>query len=206
MSHWLEEAERDELRKKQRVSKESAKVQDKIFNIKKNYEANKDTYENFIELIHDLIERANSLPAEKREPWTIIEFKQKESKLENHLFHAHTSEGFDKTVAIKAFPFIKNQHYKHVHAIYFSVSKEMGMIEIEVKDDYLAKSRMKSDDSKDTALLVDDGLKRMDIVFKYEMNKLDKSLAYKILDFLAFKADFKSLPFGEENFKYDKYR
>lgn len=205
MAHWLEEAERDEIRKKQKTSKESARIQDKIFNIEKNYEANKEKYDDFIELMHDLCERANSLPAEKREPWKIIEFKEKESKLNNRLFHASTSEGFDKTVAIKAFPFIKNQHYKHVHGIYFSVSKEMGIIEIEVKDDYLAKSRMRTDDSRDTALLVDDGLKRVDLVFKYDIDKLDKDLAFKILDFLVFKSDFKSLPFGEEHFKYDKF-
>ncbi|MBE0640089.1 MAG: hypothetical protein IH598_16365 [Bacteroidales bacterium] len=206
MAHWLEEAERDEIRKKQKTSKESAKIQDKIFNIEQNYISNKEKYEQFIEMVNDLCERANSLPAEKREPWKIIEFKAKESKLNNHLYHASTSEGFDKTVAVKSFPFIKNQHYKHVHSIFFSVSKELGMIEIEVKDDYLAKSRMRSDDSKDTALLVDDGLKRVDIVFKYEMDKLDKDLAFKILDFLVFKSDFKALPFGEEHFKYDKYR
>lgn len=206
MAHWLEEAERDEIRKKQKTSKESAKIQDKIFNIEQNYKANQEKYNQFIELMHDLFERANSLPVEKREPWKLIEFKAKESKLNNHLYHASTSEGFDKTVAIKTFPFIKSQHYKHVHGIYFAVSKEMGKIEIEVKDDYLAKSRMRTDESRDTDFLVDDGLKRVDIVFKYEIDKLDKDLAFKILDFMVFKSDFKALPFGEEHFKYDKYR
>ncbi len=204
MAHWLEEAEREEIRKKQKVSKESARIQDKMFRIQQNYSANKETYDKFINMMHDLCERANALPPDKRDPWNVIEFKPKESKLDNHLYQASTNKGFDKTVAIKSFPFIKSQHYKHVHSVYFAVSKDMGMVEIEVKDDYLAKSRMRTDDSRDTDFLIDDGLKRVDIVFRYEMDKLDKELAIKILDFLVFRADFKSLPFGEEHFKYDK--
>jgi hypothetical protein len=206
MAHWLEEAEREELRKKQRLSKESAKIQDKMFRINQNYEANREQYEQFVEVMHDLCERANLLPAEKREPWKIIEFKPKETKLENHLYYASTSKRFDKTVAVKAFPFVKSQHYKHIHIVYFTISKEMGMAEVEIKDDYLAKSRQKSDDSKDTNLLVDDGLKRINVIFQYEIEKLDKDLAVKILDWLVFKADLKTLPFREEHFKYDKMR
>lgn len=204
MSHWLEEAEREELRKKQKLSAESARIQDKIFRIQQNYAQYGEKYNQFLEILQDLFDRANALPPEKREPWNIIVFKPKESRFNNYLYEASTSRGFDKTVAIKSFPFIKTQHYKHVHAIYLAISKEMGFAEIEVKDDYLAKARLKPDESYDDELLLDDGLKRVDIVFKYEIDRLDKDLAYKILDFLAFKADFKSLPFGPEHFKYDK--
>ncbi len=206
MAHWLEEAEREELRKRQKMSKESAKIQDKIFRIQQNYAAHGDKYDEFIEMMHDLCERANTLPADKRVPWNVIEFKNKESKLDNHLYAATTSKRFDKTVAIKTFPFIKSQHYKHVHAIYFSMSKEMGMVEIEVKDDYLAKSRMLSDDNRDVDLLIDDGLKRVNVVFVFDIDKLDRDLGYKILDWLVFKTELKTLPFREEHFKYDKRR
>jgi len=206
MAHWLEEAEREEMRKQQRLSKNSAKIQDKIFRIRQNYEANKELYEQFLEVMHDFCQRANSLPAEKREPWKQIEFKAKESKLENHLYLASTSKSFDKTVAVKTFPFIKTQHYRHIHHIYFSLSKEMGMVEIEVKDDYLAKSRMRTDESKDTDFLIDDGLKRINVIFQYEIDKLDKELAVKILDWLVFKENLKSLPFREEHFKYNKMK
>jgi len=204
MTHWLEEAERDEARRKQRSSQESAKIQDKIFRIQQNYEANRLKYDNFIQIMHELFERANALPPAKREPWKIIDFKPKESRLNNYLYQASTNKMYDKTVFVKSFPFIKNRHYKHVHEVRFAISKDMGMVEIEVKDDYLAKVRLHSDDGKDADLIIDDGLKRVNIVFRYEIDKLDKELSLKILDFLAFKSDFKSLPFGEENFKYSK--
>lgn len=80
------------------------------------------------------------------------------------------------------------------------------MVEIEVKDDYLAKSRMRTDESKDTDFLIDDGLKRINVIFQYEIDKLDKELAVKILDWLVFKENLKSLPFREEHFKYNKMK
>lgn len=204
MTHWLEEAEREEQLKKQRPSHESAKIQDKIFRINNNYEANKEKYEKFIEMFHDLCERANQLPAEKREPWNHIEVKPKESKLNNHLVTFSTDERLEKLVTISRFPFFKRQHFKHIRHIYFTISKEMGKCEIEVKDDYLAKTRLNLDDGKDTDKPTSDGFQRVNVIFLYEINDLSKDIALKILDWLAFKADLKSLPFGEEHFKMKK--
>jgi len=201
MTHWLEEAEREEQLKKQRPSHESAKIQDKIFRINKNYEANKEAYENFVEILHDLCERANQLPAEKREPWNHIEAKAKESKLKNHLYTFSTGERLDKLITTTRFPFFKRQHYKHFRMIYFTVSKEMGKCEIEVKDDYLAKTRLNLDDGKETTGSSNDGLTRVNVIFIYNINELDKETAVKILDWLAFKIELKALPFGEEHFK-----
>lgn len=204
MSHWLEEAEREEQRKKQKPSHESARVQDKKFSIAKNYEANRNKYDEFIDILFDLCKRANNLPLEKKLPWRQIEFRKKESRLENQLYATSSSERFDKKIVVKAFPFIKKQHYKHIHDIYFSVSKEMGKADIEVKDDYLAKTRLSTDDKKDEKKVFDDGLPRVNVIFQYDIDKLDKDLAYRVLDWLAFKIDLKSLPFGEEHFKYAK--
>ncbi|MCF8367108.1 MAG: hypothetical protein K9H16_15060 [Bacteroidales bacterium] len=205
MPHWLEEAEREEQRKKERPSRESAKVQDKILNIRQNYDANKEIYENFIKYFFDLLERANNLPHEKKLPWVQIDFRMKESKLENHLYYAGTSEPIDKMVKTRSFPFFKRQHYKHVRSCHFNVSKKMDFAEIEIRDDYLAKTRLKSNDDE-TSDIYNDGFKRVKVMFEYEMNKLDKSLGVALLDWLAFKAGVNSLPFGEEHFKYDKRR
>jgi len=203
MSHWLEEAEREEQHKKERPSRESAKIQDKIFRIKQNYDANKETYKNFITYFFDLCERANNLPHEKKLPWVRIDFRLKESKLENHLYYASTSEAIDKVVKTSSFPFFKRQHFKHLRSIHFNVSKKMDFAEVEVRDDYLARTRLKSDDGDKTDIY-DDGFKRVKVVFEYEMKKLNKNLSIAVLDWLAFKKDISSLPFGEENFKYDK--
>ena len=140
MSHWLEDAEREEQHKIHKPLKDSAKIQDKMFRIKQNYEANKDSYEVFVNRLKDLCERANNLPMEKRDPWLHIDTKAKDSKLENHLYYFSTSERFDKRLITKAFPFVRNQHFKHIRVIYFSVSKEMDKAEIELKEDYLAKT------------------------------------------------------------------
>jgi len=204
MTHWLEEAEREEQLKKQRPTHESAKIQDKIFRINKNFEANKEAYEKFIDNLHDLCERANHLPSEKREPWNHIEVKSRESKLDNHLYTFSTDERLDKVVPTSRFPFFKKQHFKHIRQIYFAVSKEMGKCEIEVKDDYLAKTRLNLDDGKESDKPSIDGLPRIKVVFLYDINDLNKENAMKILDWLAFKIDVKSLPFGEEHFKIRK--
>lgn len=81
MAHWLEEAEREEMRKQQRLSKNSAKIQDKIFRIRQNYEANKELYEQFLEVMHDFCQRANSLPAEKENPGNRLSSKPKNRNL-----------------------------------------------------------------------------------------------------------------------------
>lgn len=202
MSHWLEEAEREEQRKKQRPADESARIQDKKFRIAKNYEANKEAYKNFVDTLFDLCERANNLPMDKRIPWGQIDFKVRETRYENHFVSVSSSEPFDKTIMIKSFPFVKKQHYKHVHKIYISISKEMGKAEIEVRNDYLAKTRLRTDEKKEEEIMFDDGLPRVKLLFLYEISKLDRDLAYKILDWLAFKEELKSLPFREEHFKY----
>lgn len=204
MSHWLEEAEREELLRRQRPTHDSAKIQDKIFRINKNYEINGQAYDKFIEILHDVCERANHLPSEKREPWNHIEIKSKESKLNNHLFTFTTDERIDKVVTTSRFPFFKRQHFKHIRHIYFAVSKEMGKCEIEVKDDYLAKTRLNLDDGKEFDRPANDGFQRVNVIFMFDIENLTKEIAIKILDWLAFKNDLKSLPFGEEHFKTRK--
>ena len=205
MPHWLEEAEREEQRKRERPSRESAKVQDKIFRIRKNYESNKEPYEEFKAYFFDLCTRANNLPAEKKLPWNQIDFRTKDSKLENHLYYASTSESLDKMVKTRSFPFLKRQHYKHLRSVHFNVSKKMDYAEVEIRDDFLAKTRLKPD-AEDREDILDDGFPRLKVVFEYEIEKLNKELALLILDWLAFKTDVNTLPFGEEHFKYDKRR
>jgi len=205
MSHWLEEAEREEQHKKQKPLKESAKIQDKMFRIKQNYEVNNEAYEAFISRLQDICERANNLPAERRDPWNHIDAKGKESKLQNHLYYFSTSQRFEKRVITKSFPFVKNQHYKNIRVAYFSISKEMGKAEVEIKEDFLAKTRLSADDASEIKDWVDDGLKRMDMIFLYNIADFDREHAMKILDWLVFKEDFKSLPFREEHFKYKNF-
>jgi len=201
MTHWLEEAEREERRKQKRPSQESARIQDKIFRIQENYKTNKEPYEDFIHYFFDLCERANNLPHEKKLPWAMIDFRAKESKLNNHLYNASTSERIEKNIVIKSFPFFKRQHYKHLRSIYFNLSKKMNFVEVEVRDDYLAKSRL-SLDEKDKNEILNDGLPRFKMIYEVDIKRLDRQLATIVLDWLAFKNNVQALPFTEADYKY----
>jgi len=202
MTHWLEEAEQgleEEPQKKRKLSRTI--VQQKAENIRKNYEANKDAYDGFINNLFSVCQRANNLPPEMREPWRMIESKAKVSKLDSHLFSFISRERFDMRVATKSFPFIKLRHYKHVRKIMVSVSKDLGMANIEVYDDFIAKKRLNKTDGSEEKHDRDDGLDRFHVVYHYPINLLGKEIALKILDWLVFKEEVEYLPFKEEQIK-----
>jgi hypothetical protein len=201
MAHWLEEAENEKQEevKKPRVSR--TKIQQKTEDIRKNYEANKEAYDGFINSLFTLCQRANNLPPESREPWGMIESKSKESKLNSHLYSFSTRERFDMKVPIKSFPFIKLRHFKHVRKVMFSVSKTHGMSNIEILDDYIAKTRLSKDDGVDIKEVIDDGLERYHLIFHIAIKDLNEALTLKLLDWLAFRKDLDHLPFTEKDIK-----
>lgn len=202
MTHWLEEAEhekQEDPRRKQKVSRTI--IQQKTEDIRKNYEANKEAYDNFINALFSVCQRANSLPAEMREPWGIIETKAKESKLNSHLFSFLTRERFDMRAPTKSFPFMKLQHYKHVRKIMFSVSKDMGMANVEVYEDYVVKSRLNNEDGSQEKTKINDGLDRFHLVYHYTIGEMNDPLTMQILDWLAFKEEIDYMPFKKEQIK-----
>jgi hypothetical protein len=201
MTHWLEEAEKEKLQepKKHKVSRTI--IQQKADDIKKNYEANKDAYDDFIQSLFVLCQRANNLPPGARDPWGIIEAKAKKSKMDSHLVSFLTRERFDMRVPTKSFPFMKLKHYKHIRQVMFSISKEMGMTNVEVYEDFVTKRRLNKDDGNQEKDIVDDGLDRMHIVYHYSIKELEEGLALKILDFLVFKKDAEHLPFTKKDIK-----
>jgi len=208
VGHWLEDIEHHESRKHGRAS-DSARIQDKKFRIQQNYAKNKDVYDGFIARLHGLVDRVNSLPMEYREEFGKINFKEKESKLNNQLKYFSSSRRTQK-MEFKGFmnP-LKNVHYKHVRIIYFNIAKLMDKVEVEIREEFLEKKRRdgkvvpehenprefhKPQSEKD----------KFHEIYYYEMDRLTDDLAYRILDWLAFKQNVDHIPIivdGEPRFR-----
>lgn len=201
MTHWLNEAENEIQQEPTKPKVSRTRIQQKIEDINKNYEANKEAYDGFINNLFNLCQRANNLPSEAREPWGIIETKARESKMNSHLFSFLTHERFDMRVTTKSFPFMKLRHYKHLRKVMFSVSKTMGMVNVEVYEDFVAKTRLNKDDGTKEKDVVNDGLDRFHLVYHYAIKELNDKLAIKLLDWLAFKEEMDYLPFTEKDVK-----
>jgi hypothetical protein len=207
-AHWLDDIERKESRKQGHAS-DSARIQDKKFRIQQNYEKNHKVYDGFVEKLHSLVDRVNNLPLEYREEYGKISFKEKDSKLNNHLRYFSSSRRTQKTEFKGLLHPLKNVHYKHVRIIYFNIAKLMDKVEVEIREEFLEKKRRdgkevpehenprqfrKPESDKD----------KFHEIYYYEMGKLTEDLAYKILDWLAFKQNVDHIPIvidGEPRFK-----
>jgi hypothetical protein len=206
--HWLDEIERLESRKKGSGSG-SARVQDKKFRIQQNYEKNKEIYENFVVRLSNLVERVNNLPMEHREDFGKVTAREKDSRLNNHLYYFSSSRRTQKTEFRSLLQPFKTIHYKHVRIIYFNVAKLMDKVEVEIHEELLEKKRRdgkevpehenphefkKPHSEKD----------KFHEIYYYDMEKLTDDLAYKIIDWLAFHENVDHLPIvhdGEPRFK-----
>ena len=208
MGHWLDDIERHESRKHGHAS-DSARIQDKKFRIQQNYAKNKKVYDGFINRLHALVDRVNNLPMEYREEFGKINFREKESKLNNRLRYFSSSRRTQKTEFKSILSPFKSVHYKHVRLIYFNVAKLMDKVEVEIHEEFLEKKRRdgkvvpehenphefhKPHSEKD----------KFHEIYYYDMEKLTDDLAYRILDWLAFKESVDTIPVvidGEPRFK-----
>jgi len=208
-NHWLFDAEQDQQKKKSYT--ESAGFLDRKMRIKKNYEANKDDYESFIELLSGLIDRVNSLPLDKREPFGHIDTIVKETKLENRTINYRTSQRFEKLLTSKMFDRLLNfdllnlnkpSNFKHIRTLYVSVSSKMGMIGLELKEEVQLKQKVVVDEDLVEEKDFFKDKNRLHDYFNWEIDKLDQKFALKIIDWLAFKCESKDLPFFREKIRY----
>lgn len=200
MINWLEEAEQ-ELEKKKGSKKNSARILDKKFRIQENYKKNKDKYDGFIAKLNELVDRVNNLPIEKKQPFGHINSKEKKSRLNNHLNYFSSSNRIEK-LRFKGFlKLFKLSHYKNVRVIYFSVSRHIDIVGIEIKERSLLKERMRTNSKTDDKKGVKDSKHkdqdRIHFKFAWDMNKLDEELAIQVISWLAFKEDIRNLPFAK---------
>jgi hypothetical protein len=208
MSHWLDDIERQESRRKGSASG-SARVQDKKFRIAQNYQKNKEAYEAFVVKLQQLVERVNNLPIEHRAVFGKINAKQKDTRLDNHLYYFSSSRRTERTEFKNLLHPFKTIHYKHVRVIFFNVAKLMDKVEVEIYEELLEKKRRdgqviaEHENPKDFHKPHSESDKFHEIYY-YEMEKLTDELAFKILDWLAFHEEVNHIPIvheGEARFK-----
>ena len=155
MSNWLEEAEsKKSLMDENGASLDRTELKKEA--IGQNYQANKELYESFIQRLEGLAIRVNNLPMEYRESFGKINYKFKESKLNNHLYYLSCSKRIQKRLKGSIFTYFKKYNFKHIRVGYFTVSRKMGMIDIELKENLLLRVKMKTngDDDKITSLII----------------------------------------------------
>jgi hypothetical protein len=207
VAHWLDDIERHESRRKGHAS-DSARIQDKKFRIQQNYAKNKKVYDSFVGKLHGLVDRVNNLPMEYREEFGKINFKEKESKLNNHLKYFSSSRRTQKTEFKGLLHPFKSVHYKHVRLIYFNVAKHMDKVEVEIREEFLEKKRRDGrvvpEHENPNFQKPHSERDKFHEIYYYDVEKLTDDLTYKILDWLAFKESVESIPIvldGEPRFR-----
>jgi hypothetical protein len=131
MSNWLEDAERKKV-----FDDENASSQDMIqlrkTAILDNYQSNKELYDGFIAQMEELAIRVNELPLEYRASFGKLNYKYKEAKLDNHLYYISSSRRIQKRLKKSIFTYFKKYSFKHIRVGYFTVSRNMGVMDVEL--------------------------------------------------------------------------
>jgi hypothetical protein len=208
MTHWLEDIERQESRKKGSASG-SARVQDKKFRIQQNYDKNKETFDGFLEIVNNLVNRVNALPIAYREEYGKINSHMKASKLDNHLTYFSSSRRQEKTEYKGILHPFKTVHYKHVRVIYFMIAKHLDKVEVEIYEELLEKKRhdgqvVPENEDPHHAQKPHSDKEKFHEIYYYDMEKLTNELALKIIDWLSFREEVQHIPIiteGEPRFK-----
>jgi hypothetical protein len=195
MNNWLEEAES----KNQKVDDSDnvfAKIQAKKKDIARNYESNKDAYDAFFQELNGLVQRVNNLPLEHRKQFGKLKIKEKESRLTNKLYYVSSSRRVSKRLYSGFFRFFSKSHFKNIRVCYFTISRNMGKVNVELKENLLIKTRIKANgDSERNAGMRKKNWGRKDYLFRLEMTSLNKDRAMEIIDFIAFKIEMEELSF-----------
>ena len=202
MSHWIEDAEK-RGKNIDKPSGDSARIQDKKFRIRQNYQKNKPIYDGFIKKMNSLIDRVNQLPIEHREEFGKINSSEKKSHLDNKLWHFSSSRRYHKRVFKSLLQPFSSAHFKHVRLIYFNVAKLPDKAEVEIREEHLEKKRLDGMlvDSEHSSFKEKKGMPRLRKIYYYPMDRLNDDLAFRIVDWLAFHEGIEHLPFlkdGEE--------
>jgi hypothetical protein len=195
MSHWLEEAERNQRKSRHRSISMGKRIAQKKTAIRANYEKNKEQYDGFVKVMYNLVKRVNELPEEYREPFRKITGVSKKTKLENQL-HFFSSSRREKKYDFFSFSWLKPTHAKHIRVFYLYISKEDGFVNFEIKENYLLRKRLsesgkeKKEDTKKSSQSKD----RVHVVFRFPMEKLNEKAGLQIIDWLVFKKQIQELP------------
>jgi hypothetical protein len=176
MKNWLEEIEDQEQKKEALTDKAKQRIQIKKEKAAANYKLNGSKYDSFISRVNELVKKVNNFPEEERKEFIEIDARMKETEFDNKLFVFSAS----KRVSIHKMRFLffgkEMFRFKQFRVIYFSISKEMGKVDIEYKEKFLSKGHHEKYTAKDSHFL-----------YELDFEILTDQLAYRIINWLAFK-------------------
>lgn len=195
MAHWLEEAENDGSSIKPGSSLQHERTLHKKENILANYLKFRQEYDDFVSQIHHLIDRVNSLPMIKREPFGQMEARLKDSKLDNNLNIFSSSRRLIRTGRIGIFSWFKKYHFKHIRVVYLHVSKVPGKAEMEIKENYLVRTALNPKTKSRKDIQPAGKSEKLHVLLYIDMNKLNNEVALDIIDWLAFSRQLEDTTF-----------
>jgi len=192
MAHWLEDAEKKISSKKTKADTIEDKIENKKTEIKSNRIEIEDSYLETIDILKQYVLRVNNLPKNEREPFDIIEYKQKENKLANLLYKFTSSRRFTKKEFSTLISPLKNKHYKNSRSFFISIAREKGFVLLEYKEitakrikrEVVQKSMFPFLSSKNKSKPSFEVTNKMIIV---PLASLNEKTILKHLDWLAFK-------------------
>lgn len=206
MASWLEEAEKRQEDRSHRSQHYAEKIQQKKNQVKANFIKNEKTFTHFISVLNNLTDRVNALPWEDRQPFKKIITSTKKSKLDNKLHIFSSSKRLNKRKNLIFIPWLKKEHYKHIRVIYFCISNDMDMIEIEIRETELIRERLKQKAKPEKKIIgntiqhrqkhhqveePDEG--KMHALYNYPFEKLDEQNALEVIEWLAFRKDMNQI-------------
>lgn len=174
----------------------SKRIAEKKQAIRENYEKNQELYDNFIQIMINLVNRVNELPEAYREVFKKIQSASKKTKLDNHL-HFFSSSRREQKYDFFSFSWLKPTHAKHIRVFYVFLSKEDGYVNFEIKENYLLRKRIsesskeKKEEEKNKST---HSKERVHVIYRFPMNRLNENTGLQIIDWLVFKKQIQELP------------
>jgi hypothetical protein len=195
MGHWLDEAEKDGRLSEPGSSLQHERTLHKKERILANYIKYKLQYDDFISRMHHFIDRVNSLPIAKREPFGQMDARSKDSKLNNHLNIFSSSRKLVRPGRTGIFSWFKKYHFKHIRVLYIHVPQVPGMAEMEIKENYIVRTALNSRSKSAKGIKPTGKSERLHVLFYIDMNKLNHEIALDIIDWLAFSREIEDTDF-----------
>jgi len=216
MANWLEEAEQRQKRHQHDPESLSQKILEKKEGIKENYSRNHQAYDQFIAQLNNYVQRVNNLPPEERGAFGKIKSTTKKTRLDNHLAIFASSQRQNKTKFLFFFPLLKDEHSKNIRVIYLCVSKNLGMIDVEIRETQLIRTRLKEKTKPEKVIFPDakeqnihrhkhihhqiepeTGDGKFHVLYTFEIAKLSNDIAIEIIEWLAFKREITEISIYE---------
>jgi len=216
MANWLEEAEQRQKRHQHDPESLSQKILEKKECIKENYRLNHQNYDQFIVQLNNYVQRVNNLPPEERGEFGKIKATNKKTRLDNHLAIFASSQRQNKTKFLFFFPLLKDEHSKNIRVVYLCVSKKLGMIDVEIRETQLIRTRLKEKTKPEKVIFPDakernihhhkhihhqiepeTGDGKFHVLYTFEIAKLSTDVAIEIIEWLAFKREITEISIYE---------